>query len=51
MEIQPVSIPSVDHTLVIKNIKNIFELIYPYGTRCLEWYKGNVIFMTKSEGK
>ena len=51
MEIQTVSIPAVDHSLVSKNIEILFELIDPYGTCCLEWCKGNVISVRKAEGK
>ena len=51
MEIQQVSIPAVDHTLVGKNIEMIFELIEPDGTCCLEWCEGNVISVPKAEGK
>ena len=36
MEIQSVSIPSVNHILVSNNIEMIFELIELDGTRCLE---------------
>ena len=51
MEIQPVSIPTVDHTIVSKSIKMIFEYIHSDGMRCLECFKGNVIYVSKSESK
>ena len=51
MDIKPVSIPDFDHTLVRKNIEMLFEYIEPDGTRCLEWYEGNVISVPKLEGK
>ena len=51
MEIQPVSIPAVDHTLVSKNIEMLSEYIDPDGTCCLERCKGNVISVPKAEGR
>ena len=50
MELQPVSIPLVDHTLMSNNIEIIFECIDPDGTRFLEWYEVNVISVPKAEG-
>eukprot|EP00957_Ditylum_brightwellii_P070649 5368279-Ditylum_brightwellii.AAC.1 len=47
MELQHVSMPKIDHKLVGKKIKMLFEMIDPNDKRVLQWYEGDVIAVSK----
>eukprot|EP00957_Ditylum_brightwellii_P169178 12877493-Ditylum_brightwellii.AAC.1 len=47
MELQQVSMPKIDHTLVGKKIEMLFEMMEPNDEHVLQWCEGDAIAVSK----